>query len=107
LSLLEVRPTYIIAFHGAEGKVAADKKVAEPHTANRAPPHSVHIAYLCGHSEHAVPTAVLYPWDPTEDRLFGLEVRVPGYRSRGPGSVPCATTFSEKYLVYKEVHSAS
>jgi hypothetical protein len=29
-------------------------------------------------------------------RLRGLMVRVPGYRSRGPGSVPDATTFSEK-----------
>jgi hypothetical protein len=29
-------------------------------------------------------------------RLFDLEVRVPGYRSRGPGSIPGATRFSEK-----------
>jgi hypothetical protein len=31
-----------------------------------------------------------------EDRLCGLVVIVPGYRSRGPGSIPGATTFSEK-----------
>jgi hypothetical protein len=30
------------------------------------------------------------------DRLFGLVVRVPGYRSRDPGSIPGATRFSEK-----------
>jgi hypothetical protein len=30
------------------------------------------------------------------DRLCGLVVRVPGYRSRGPGFIPGATTFSEK-----------
>jgi hypothetical protein len=30
------------------------------------------------------------------DRLCGLLVRVPGYRSRGPGSIPGATRFSEK-----------
>jgi hypothetical protein len=30
------------------------------------------------------------------DRLCGLVVRVPGYRSRCPGSIPCATRFSEK-----------
>jgi hypothetical protein len=30
------------------------------------------------------------------DRLCGLVVRVPGYRSRGPGSIPGATRFSEK-----------
>jgi hypothetical protein len=30
------------------------------------------------------------------DRLYGLVVRVSGYRSRGPGSIPGATRFSEK-----------
>jgi hypothetical protein len=30
------------------------------------------------------------------DRLCGLVVRVPGYGSRVPGSIPCATRFSEK-----------
>jgi hypothetical protein len=29
------------------------------------------------------------------DRLCGLVVRVPGYRSRGPGSIPGATRFPE------------
>jgi hypothetical protein len=29
------------------------------------------------------------------DRLYGLVVRVPHYRSRGPGSIPSATRFSE------------
>jgi hypothetical protein len=33
------------------------------------------------------------------DRLCGL-VRVPGYRSRGPDSIPGATRFSEKYWVW-------
>jgi hypothetical protein len=28
--------------------------------------------------------------------VCGLVVRVPGYRSRGPGSIPGATRFSEK-----------
>jgi hypothetical protein len=32
----------------------------------------------------------------SSDRLCGLVVRVPGYRSRGPGSIPVATRFSEK-----------
>jgi hypothetical protein len=31
-----------------------------------------------------------------KDSLCGLLVRVPGYRSRGPGSVSGATRFSEK-----------
>jgi hypothetical protein len=30
------------------------------------------------------------------DRLCGLAIRVPGYISRGPGSIPGATRFSEK-----------
>jgi hypothetical protein len=30
------------------------------------------------------------------DLLYGLVVRVPGYRSRGPGSIPGATRLSEK-----------
>jgi hypothetical protein len=30
------------------------------------------------------------------DRLCGLVVRVPGYRSRGPGSVPGTARFTEK-----------
>jgi hypothetical protein len=28
--------------------------------------------------------------------LCGLVIRVPGYRSRGPGSIPGATRYSEK-----------
>jgi hypothetical protein len=34
--------------------------------------------------------------DYEKDRLFGLLVRVPGYRYRGPGSIPGATRFSGK-----------
>jgi hypothetical protein len=30
------------------------------------------------------------------DRLYGLVVSVPGYKSRDPGSIPGATRFSEK-----------
>jgi hypothetical protein len=37
----------------------------------------------------------------------GLVVRVPGYRSRGPGSIPGATRFSEKEWVWNGVHSTS
>jgi hypothetical protein len=41
------------------------------------------------------------------DLLCGLVVRVPGYRSRGPGSIPNATRFYEKWWVWNRVHSAS
>jgi hypothetical protein len=37
----------------------------------------------------------------------GLVVRVPGYRSSGPGLIPGATRFSEKWWVWNGVHSAS
>jgi hypothetical protein len=39
------------------------------------------------------------------DRLCDLVVRVPGYRSRGPGSIPGAISFSEKQWVWNGVHS--
>jgi hypothetical protein len=38
------------------------------------------------------------------DRLCGLGVSVPGYRSRGLGSIPGATKFSEKWCVWNGVH---
>jgi hypothetical protein len=38
--------------------------------------------------------------------LCGLVSRVPGYRPRGPGSIPGATRFSEKCYVWNGVHSA-
>jgi hypothetical protein len=40
------------------------------------------------------------------DRLCGLALKVPGYRSRGPGSIPGATRFSEKQWVWNGVHSS-
>jgi hypothetical protein len=41
-------------------------------------------------------------------RVFRILVdRFPGYRSRGPGSIPGATTFSDKQWVWNGVHSAS
>jgi hypothetical protein len=36
-----------------------------------------------------------------------LMVRVCGYRSRGPGSIPGTTRFSEKKWVWNGVHSVS
>jgi hypothetical protein len=41
------------------------------------------------------------------DLLCGLVVRVPGYRSRDPGSIPGSTLFSEMYGIWIGVHSAS
>jgi hypothetical protein len=41
------------------------------------------------------------------DRLCGLVIIVSGYRSRGLGSIPGASRFSEKYWVWNGVHSAS
>jgi hypothetical protein len=39
---------------------------------------------------------VLQISDTKDDRLCSLVARVAGYRSRGPGSIPRATRFSEK-----------
>jgi hypothetical protein len=43
-----------------------------------------------------IPFLFLFVYGTLFDRLCGLVVRVPGYRSRGPGSIPVATKFSEK-----------
>jgi hypothetical protein len=43
----------------------------------------------------------------TLNRFCGLVVRVPSYRSRGPGSIPGATWFSEKWRSCNWVHSTS
>jgi hypothetical protein len=40
---------------------------------------------------------------PTDDRLYGLVVRVLGYRFGGPGSIPGTTRFSEKKRKGKQV----
>jgi hypothetical protein len=42
-----------------------------------------------------------------KDRLCGLVVRVPGYRSRDSGSIAGATRFSEEWWVRNGVHSDS
>jgi hypothetical protein len=59
------------------------------------PRHSNQILYL-----HALKSIsnyyYYYYYYYYEDRFCDLEVRVPGNRSRGPGSIPGATTFSEK-----------
>jgi hypothetical protein len=38
----------------------------------------------------------LYVMQKKVDRLCGLVARIPGYRSRGPGSIPGTTRCSEK-----------
>jgi hypothetical protein len=43
----------------------------------------------------------------SSDRLCGPVVRVPGYRSRGPDSIPGTIRFSDKWWVCNGVHSAS
>jgi hypothetical protein len=43
-----------------------------------------------------VRTEFIYVMQKKVDRLCGLVVRVPGYRSRVSGSIPGATRFPEK-----------
>jgi hypothetical protein len=66
---------------------------------------SLQLATLC--SVHFISACILYFYKVIADRLCGLVLRVPGYRARGPGSIPGATKFSEKYWVWNGVHSAS
>jgi hypothetical protein len=54
-------------------------------------------------SKHPPPPPIYY----LNNRLCGPVARVPGYRSRGPSSIPGATRFSEKHWVRNKVHSAS
>jgi hypothetical protein len=42
-----------------------------------------------------------------KDRLCGLVIRVPGYRSRDTGSIHGATRYSEKLWVWNGVRSTS
>jgi hypothetical protein len=51
-------------------------------------------------------TLLFYHYCYCRDRLCGLVVRVLGYRSGGPGSIP-GTTKKKKYWVWNGVHSAS
>jgi hypothetical protein len=53
-----------------------------------------------------LPLTILLHWCFLFDSLCGLVVRVPGYRSIGPGSIPGATRFSDKYWAWNGVHSA-
>jgi hypothetical protein len=56
---------------------------------------------------HKKPFTLLYVYWLSNDRLCGLVVRVPDYRSRSPGSIPGATRFSEKWCDWNEVRSVS
>jgi hypothetical protein len=54
-----------------------------------------------------VRTEFVYIMSKKVDRLCGLVVGVPGYRSGGPGSIPGAAGFSGKWWVSNGVRSAS
>jgi hypothetical protein len=47
------------------------------------------------------------PYRVSNDRLCGLVVRVLGYRSGGPGSIPGTTRFSEKKKEKKRKENSS
>jgi hypothetical protein len=51
---------------------------------------------VAAHGESSIPPESLYSESSNNDRLYGLVVRVSGYRCRGHGSISGATTFSEK-----------
>jgi hypothetical protein len=51
------------------------------------------VKIICSVSVDAPP---FHPMRLHFDRLCGLMVRVPGYRTRGPGSIPTTTRFSKQ-----------
>jgi hypothetical protein len=54
----------------------------------------IYIYIYCVSCE--VRTEFIHVMNKKVDLLCGLVVRVPGYRPKGPGSIPEATRFSEK-----------
>jgi hypothetical protein len=58
---------------------------------------------VCFHRQ-CISQHYLIIYDLSGDRLCGLVVRGPGYRSRGPGSIPGSTRFPEKSWVWNGVH---
>jgi hypothetical protein len=67
---------------------------------------SVFLCLDVGHS-YKITCKIILLYILIFDRLCILVIRVPGYRSRGKGSIPGATRFSEKQWVWNRVHSAS
>jgi hypothetical protein len=53
-----------------------------------------HSNYTCRRTQNTKP--YILQFCQLFDCLCGLVVRVPGYRPRGPGLIPCATRYSEK-----------
>jgi hypothetical protein len=57
---------------------------------------NINMLYICLQDKDIEETRELENVRLLKDRLCGLVVRVLGYRSRGPGSIPGTTKFSEK-----------
>jgi hypothetical protein len=61
--------------------------------------HNIPVSYIhfCLRARSVEFTRANFDYPPgISDRLCGLVVRVPGYRSRGPGLIPIDIRFSEK-----------
>jgi hypothetical protein len=56
---------------------------------------------------HTNTSLIIESWNRKWDRFCGLVVRVPGCRSRGPGSIPDANRSSKRKWVWNGLHSAS
>jgi hypothetical protein len=69
-------------------------------------PTKVQYCLKCAFIELTV-TGIITSISNAGDRLCGLVVTVPGYRSGGLGSIPCATRFSEKWWIWNGICSAS
>jgi hypothetical protein len=61
------------------------------------PLYIIHIGYEVHSASYVMRVGASFHADKSNlDRLCGLVVRIPGYRSRGPDSTPGATIFPEK-----------
>jgi hypothetical protein len=72
-------------------------------------PPSWAVPFVSHHIQiKSTPLLTLFDWYLNLlDRICGLVVRVPGYRSTGPCSIPGTIRFSVKQWVWNRVHSAS
>jgi hypothetical protein len=100
--IISMRATYSTHLHLRHQSVS--KSSPSPRHFGASSHSSLKMTALVLHPYKTIKTVIICV---DEDCLCGLVVRIPGYRSRGLGSIPGATTFSEKYWVWNGVHSAS
>jgi hypothetical protein len=77
--------------HEADHSPSTTTEVKETWIYTSTPPHVFMAWCLISYAQEPIIIVVVV----VVDRLCGLVVRIPGYRIRGPGTIPGATTFPE------------